>query len=57
MRDMRSKLTLYYPQQSIFKKTRRVNYSVDPVNEGAQSSTSVLSEGESLCNVVDVDSI
>ena len=57
MRDMRSKLTLYHPQQTILKKTRRVNYSVDPVNEGAQSSTSVPSEGESLGNVVDVDPI
>ena len=32
-------------------------YSVDTVNEGAQSSTSVPSEGEALRNVVDVDTI
>ena len=44
---------------SIFnnKHSRGVTYFVDPVNEGAQSSTSVLSEGEALHNVVDVDPI
>ena len=37
------------------KKTRRVNYSVDPGNEGAQSSTSVPSEGETFYNAVNVE--
>ena len=39
------------------KKTRIFNYSADPVNEIAQSSTSVPSEGEALRNVMDVDPI
>ena len=37
------------------KNSRRVTFSVDTVNEGAQSSTSLLSEGESLSIVVNVD--
>ena len=43
------------PSTINIKKTRRVNYSVDPGNEGSQSSTSVPSEGEALGNVVDVE--
>ena len=39
------------------QKDRRVTYSVDRVNEGSQSSTSVTSEGEALRNGVDVDPI
>ena len=33
----------------------RVTFSIDPGNEGSQSSTSVPSEGEGLGKVVDVD--
>ena len=43
------------PSKINHKHSRGVTYSVDPGNEGAQSSTSVPSEGEALCNVVDVD--
>ena len=56
MSYMRARLTLYHPQTSILK-SRRVTFSVDPENEGAQRSTSVTSEGEELGNVVDVDPI
>ena len=45
------------PSNINIQKSRRVNFSVDPGNEGAQSSTSVPLEGEALCNVVDVDPI
>ena len=45
------------PSNINIQKSRRVNFSVDPGNEGAQSSTSVPSKGEALGNVVDVDSI
>ena len=45
------------PSNINIQKSRRVTFSVDPVNEGAQSSTSVPSEGEALVNVVDVDPI
>ena len=55
MREMRANLTLYHHQQSILNKARRVTYSVDPGDEGSQSSTSVPSDGEALGNVVDVD--
>ena len=43
------------PSTINIKKTRGVNYSVDPGNEGSLSSTFVLSEGEAFCNVVDVE--
>ena len=45
------------PSNINIQKYRRVAFSVDPGNEGAQSSTSVPSEGEALLNVVDVDPI
>ena len=45
------------PSNKNIQKSRRVTFSVDPGNEGAQSSTSVPSEGEELGNVVDVDPI
>ena len=45
------------PSNIDIKNSRRVNFSVDPGNEGSQSSTSVPSEGEALGNVVDVDKI
>ena len=45
------------PSKFNHKHSRGVTYSVDPGNEGAQSSTSVPSEGEALRNVVDVDPI
>ena len=43
------------PSKINIKLAIRVTYSVNPVNEGAQSSTSVASEEEALHNVVDVD--
>ena len=43
------------PSKINIKQARGVTYSVDPGNEGAQSSTSVPSEGEAFCNVVDVE--
>ena len=43
------------PSTINIKQSRRVTYSVNPGNEGAQSSTSVTSEGEVLGNVVYVD--
>ena len=45
------------PSKFNHKNSRGVTYSVDPGNEGSQSSTSVPSEGESLRNVVYVDPI
>ena len=45
------------PSNIDIQNSRRVTFSVDPGNEGAQSSTSVPSEGEALGNVVDVDPI
>ena len=45
------------PSNINIKKSRRVTFSVDLGNEGAQSSTSVPSEGKALGNVVDVDPI
>ena len=45
------------PSNVNIQNSRRVNLSSDPGNEGAQSSTSVPSEGEALGNVVDVDPI
>ena len=45
------------PSNINIQKGRRVTFSVDPGNEGAQNSTSVPSEGEALGNVVDVDPI
>ena len=50
-----SKFDSISPSKFIHEHSRGVNYSVNPVNEGAQSSTSVPSEGEVLGNVVDVD--
>ena len=43
------------PSKFNHKHSRGVTYSADPGNEGAQSSTSVPSEGEVLGNVVDID--
>ena len=45
------------PSNINIQKSRRVTLSVNPGNEGAQSSTSVPSEGEALGNVVDVDPV
>ena len=45
------------PSKINIKQSRRVNYSVDPGNEGSQISTYVPSEGEVLRNVVNVDPI
>ena len=45
------------PSNINIQNSRSVNFSSDPGNEGAQSSTSVPSEGEALRNVVDVDPI
>ena len=45
------------PSNINIQKYRRVTFSVDPVNEGSQSSTSLPSEGEALGNVLDVDVI
>ena len=45
------------PSKLNHKHAKGVTYSVNPVNEGAQTSTSVPSEGEALRNVVDVDPI
>ena len=45
------------PSNINIQKDRRVTYSIDTVNEGAQSSTSMPLEGEALHNVVDVDTI
>ena len=52
-----SKFDSLSPSKINHKHSRGVTYSVDPVNEGAQSSTSVPSEGEALLNAVDVDPI
>ena len=52
-----SKFDSLSPSKINHKHSRGVTYSVDPGNEGAQSSTSVPSEGEALRNVVDVDTI
>ena len=43
------------PSHINIQKYRRVIFSVDPVNEGAQSSTSVPPGKESLGNIMDVD--
>ena len=43
------------PSTINFKQAMRVTYSVDPGNEGTQSSTPVPSEGEVLGSVVDVN--
>ena len=45
------------PSNIYIQNSRRVNFSVDAGNKVTQSSTSVLSEGEALGNVVDVDPI
>ena len=45
------------PSTINLKQDRRVTYSVNLGHEGAQSSTSMPSEGESLRNVVNVDPI
>ena len=45
------------PSNINIQNSRRVTFSVDTVNEGAQSSTSMPSEGEVLGNVVDFDPI
>ena len=45
------------PSKFNHKHSRGVTYSINPVNEGAQSSTCVPSQGEALRNVVDVDPI
>ena len=45
------------PSTINIKRSRRLTYSVDPGNEGAQISTSVPSEGEALSKVMDVDPI
>ena len=45
------------PSKINHKHSRGLTYSVDPGNEGDQSSTSVPSEGEALRNAVDVDPI
>ena len=52
-----SKFDSLSPLKINHKHSRGVTYSVNPGNEGAQSSTSVPSEEESLRNVVDVDTI
>ena len=49
-----SKFDSLSPSKFNHKHSRGVTYSVDPENEGSQSSTSVLSEGEALGKVVDV---
>ena len=43
------------PSKINIKQAIGVTYSVDPGNEGAQSSTSVPSEGEVLGNGMDVE--
>ena len=43
------------PSNIDIQNSRRVTFYVDPGNEGAQSSTSVSSDGEAVDNVVDVD--
>ena len=53
----KSKFDSISPSKINHKHSRVVTYSVDPGNEGAQSSTSVPSEGEALRNVVDVNPI
>ena len=45
------------PSNINIQKSRRVTFSVDPGNEGAQRSTSVPSKVEALSNVMDVDPI
>ena len=45
------------PSNINIQNSRRVTLSVNPGNEGSQSSISVLSEGEALRNVMDVDPI
>ena len=52
-----SKFDSLSPSKINHINSRGVTYSVNPVNEGAQSSTCVPSEGEALRNVVDVDPI
>ena len=52
-----SQVNFLSPSNINIQKSRRITYSVDPGNEGYQSSTSVPSEGEALGNVVDVDPI
>ena len=43
------------PSNIDIQNSRRVTFSVEPVNEVSQSSTSMLSEGEEVGNVMDVD--
>ena len=45
------------PSNIDIQNSRRVTFSINLGNEGAQSSTSVPSEGEALGNVVDFDLI
>ena len=52
-----SQVNSLLPSNIDIKKSRRVTFFVDLVNEGAQISTSMPSEGESLGNIVDVDPI
>ena len=52
-----SQVNALSPSNTDIQNSRRVNFSVDTVNEVAQSSTSVMSEGEALGNVEDFDPI
>ena len=48
-----SQVSSLSPSNIDIQNSRRVIFSVDPGNEGSQSSTSVPSEGEALGNVLD----